>query len=55
MLAKDVVVAVDGQVIDNMSTLVVLLRLHHPGDAVSIDVLRGGKRQSLRVTLAERR
>ena len=52
---SDVVVAVDGQLIETMSMLVVVLHLHRPGDTVTIDVLRGKDRQAMKVTLGERR
>jgi putative serine protease PepD len=52
---RDVVVAVDGQAIETMSMLVVVLHLHRPGDSVTIDVLRGKERQAVKVVLSERR
>ena len=52
---RDVVVAVDGQPIETMSMLVVVLHLHRPGDSVTIDVLRGKERQAVKVVLGERR
>ena len=52
---RDVVVAVDGQPIETMSMLVVVLHLHRPGDSVTIDLLRGKERQALKVVLSERR
>jgi len=52
---RDVVVAVDGQPIETMSMLVVVLHLHRPGDSVTIDVLRGKERQAMKVVLSERR
>jgi S1-C subfamily serine protease len=52
---RDVVVAVDGQPIETMSMLVVVLHLHRPGDSVTIDVLRGKEHQAMKVVLSERR
>ena len=52
---RDVVVAVDGQQIEAMSMLVVVLHLHRPGDSVTIDFLRGKDRQAVKVVLSERR
>jgi S1-C subfamily serine protease len=37
-----------------MSALVVALRMHRPGDAVTLDVARDTTRQAVRVTLGER-
>ncbi len=50
----DVIVAVDGEEVDSMSDLIVCLRRHDPGDAVSVDLLRTGVPTSMTITLAPR-
>jgi S1-C subfamily serine protease len=51
---RDVIVGIDGRAVDGMSALVVALRMHRPGDAVTLDVARDTTRQAVRVTLGER-
>jgi S1-C subfamily serine protease len=52
--ANDVVIAVDGKPLLSMGELVVSLRSHRPGDVVTLTVLRGRDRKTMRVTLVER-
>lgn len=50
----DVIVAIEGQPVDRVSTLQRIVRTREPGQSVAVDVLRFGRRRTLRVTLAER-
>ncbi len=52
--ARDVIVGVDGRPIASMGELVMALRVQKPGSTVSLDVVRGGRPHTMRVTLAER-
>ena len=52
VLAGDVVVAVNGTTINSSSELQEKIARKNPGDEVTLTVLRDGKRQDLRVTLA---
>ena len=50
----DVITAIDGTKVTSMSSFVVALRAHHPGDAVTIELVRGTDPQTMVVTLAEK-
>jgi serine protease Do len=51
----DVVVAIDGQAVDRVSTLQRIVRGHEPGDAVKVDYVRfGGERRTATIRVAER-
>ena len=52
--ADDVVVSVDGNDVTSMSGLVVALRSKNVGDEVTLTVVRDGKREQLKVKLADR-
>jgi S1-C subfamily serine protease len=54
MLVGDVVVAIDGSELRNMSDLVAEVRRRAPGDSVRFDVLRSGQSLQLTVVLGER-
>jgi S1-C subfamily serine protease len=54
MLVGDIVVAVDGVELRNMSDLVAEVRRRAPGQSVRFDVLRSGERVQLTVVLGER-
>jgi len=54
LAAHDVIVALNGKPVQSMGALVAALRLHRPGDVVTIDVVRDRKRSTRTVTLAER-
>ena len=54
MLVGDIVVAVDGAELRNMSDLVAEVRRRAPGQRVRFDVLRSGERLQLTVVLGER-
>jgi len=54
MLVGDIVVAVDGAELRNMSDLVAEVRRRAPGQSVRFDVLRSGERIQLTVILGER-
>jgi len=51
----DVIVAADGHPVDRVSTLQRIVRSHEPGESVALDVMRYGKRQTIRVKLDERK
>ncbi len=50
----DVVLSIDGVQTTSMSALVVALRLHHPGDVVSVTFLRDGEQLVTAATLTTR-
>ena len=50
----DVIVAVEGRPIEDASDLTNLVALRDPGDEVTVEVLRGGERREVTVTLGER-
>lgn len=52
--ANDVIMSIDGTKITSMSSFVVALRAHHPGDSVTIEIMRGSAPQTMVVTLAEK-
>ena len=51
----DVIVAADGHPVERVSTLQRIVRSHEPGEAVALDVMRYGKRQTIKVRLDERK
>jgi len=48
---NDVIVALNGQSVDNVTQLTRLVRNHKPGETVSVTVLRGGAEHTVRVVL----
>jgi putative serine protease PepD len=52
--AGDVVVAIDGQAIENFSELAARIRAHKPGDKVELRVVRDGDQTTVTATLAQR-
>ncbi len=50
----DVIVAIDGQQVDRVSTLQRIVRTHEPGETLGVDIMRFGKKQSFKVRLQER-
>jgi serine protease Do len=52
--AGDVVVAIDGQPIDRVSTLQRIVRASEPGTNVRVDVMRYGQKKTFQVRVAER-
>ena len=50
----DIVTAVDGKPITSMSGLVVALRSHKAGETVELTVERGGKEETVKITLGEK-
>jgi serine protease Do len=51
----DVIVGIDGQAVDRVSTLQRIVRGHEPGEAVKVDYVRfGGERRSATIKVAER-
>jgi serine protease Do len=54
LVARDVIVGVDGHTVNTMGGLVVALRGRKPGDGVAVDVLRGHDRKHMKINLVER-
>jgi S1-C subfamily serine protease len=54
LASGDVVTRIDDAEISSMSSLVVALRSHHPGDTVMITYRRGGTESTVSVVLAEK-
>jgi S1-C subfamily serine protease len=54
LTTDDVIISIDGMKVSSMSAFVVALRGHHPGDSVSLEVMRGEQPQTMVVTLAEK-
>ena len=51
--AGDVIVSLDGRTIEDVDTLVVAVRAHSAGDAVTINYLRDGQQRSTKATLSQ--
>jgi len=49
--AEDVVIAVEGQRVGSSEELVVAVDAHHPGDKVTVEVVRGGHSREVEATL----
>ena len=49
----DIVVSADGKKIDRVSSLQRQLRIHQPGDVVTLDIVRYGEKKTVKVKLAE--
>ena len=49
----DIIVAADGQSVDQVSTLQRIIRGHKPGDVVDLDVMRFGQKKAFHVKLGE--
>ena len=47
------IVAIDGAPVDRVAQLQRIIRLHKPGETVSVDVMRYGQKHSYKVKLAE--
>lgn len=50
----DVIIEVDGQAVSSFDCLVILIRAHQPGDALTITYLRDGQRATATAILGER-
>jgi S1-C subfamily serine protease len=55
MLVGDCLLAIDGEIIDRLEDLFFVLNDERVGQNVTIEILRGGSRQTLSITLGERR
>jgi membrane-associated protease RseP (regulator of RpoE activity) len=53
--AGDVLLRVGGTEIVSLADVAVALRSHRPGDTVEVEYARGGKRETVKVTLEERK
>ncbi len=49
---RDVITAVNGKILASDSDLAQILNSHKPGDTLSMDIQRGGKKITLKITLA---
>jgi serine protease Do len=49
----DVIIAIDGAPVDRVAQLQRVIRVHKPGETVSVDVMRYGQKHSYKVKLAE--
>jgi serine protease Do len=49
----DVIVAIDGTPVDRVAQLQRIVRVHKPGETVSVDVMRYGQKHTYKVKLAE--
>ncbi|MEZ6193590.1 MAG: PDZ domain-containing protein [Phycisphaerales bacterium] len=54
LLKHDVLNKLDDQLLINFEQFAVLIRLHKPGDSVTLSIIRGGEPMTLPVTLTER-
>ena len=54
LVARDVIVGIDGHSIGTMGALVVALRGRKPGDVVAFDIMHGKEQKRVSITLAER-
>jgi S1-C subfamily serine protease len=52
--ANDVIIAIDGQTVENNGQLLAVLARHNAGDAVSVEYYRGSGKATVQVTLATR-
>lgn len=53
LAVNDVIIAIDGQPVDKVSTLQRLVRGHEPGETVSVEVMRYGQKRTFQVKLDE--
>jgi S1-C subfamily serine protease len=54
LTARDVIVGMDSRPVTSLGMLVVGVRTHHPGDVVTLDVVRDHVRHAMPVTVTER-
>jgi S1-C subfamily serine protease len=54
IVAGDVIVAIDGEVVNDLRSFSELLKARAPGDAVEVTVLRGGEEQIVEAVLGAR-
>ena len=50
----DVIIAADGETIDDYSELLALIASHEPGTSLDLTILRNGEEQQVTVTLGPR-
>jgi S1-C subfamily serine protease len=55
MLGGDLLVAIDGQAVEDQQDLSHVMQNHRSGDTVTVTVIRGKKRMDLKVVLGEAR
>ena len=53
MQVGDIIIAADGQPVDQVSTLQRIIRGHKPGDVVDIEAMRFGQKKTFRIKLGE--
>ncbi len=54
ILAGDVVMALDGQTVEDLRGYSALLKAHAPGDKLTVTVIREGVEKTVNATLGER-
>ncbi|HEV3227046.1 MAG TPA: trypsin-like peptidase domain-containing protein [Acidimicrobiales bacterium] len=54
LLPDDVITSLDGAKITSMTAFVVALRAHHPGDLLTLEVMRSNSLQTITITLGEK-
>jgi S1-C subfamily serine protease len=52
--ADDVVTSLDGAKVTSMAAFVIALRGHHPGDSITLEIMRGTEPQTMTITLGEK-
>jgi S1-C subfamily serine protease len=52
-IGGDLIIAMDGQEVTNQQDIADIMNDHHPGDTITVTVLRGRRRMTVRVTLGE--
>jgi S1-C subfamily serine protease len=52
--SDDIITALDDSKVASMSAFVVALRGHHPGDSITLQIMRGTTPQTMTVTLGEK-
>lgn len=55
VLKGDIIVALDGEAVDNLADFSAALKSHQPGDTVEVELQRGGESRRLRVAVVERK
>ncbi len=55
LIGGDLIVAIDGQQIEDLQDIARIMENHRAGDTVTVTVYRGKKKMDVRVTLGEAR
>ena len=54
VLERDIIIGINGDEVEDESTLGRLLRLHKPGEEITLNIVRGNRKVDVRLTLGER-